>query len=196
MLTPSFSKKWPFWENIRNTQTLNDYAESCVGFKPISLTISKSLGCIFNDKIEFWTWFPTSEFLIFWTFLFSSQNSVLLIFFYSPILLHYIHHSINQSFHPSIFPPPICTFLLLYSHPPSLISSTFTPNILLFSNPPSSYPCFLLVSLTSFFLHPPSSLEPSFSPSCSFGLPFVPLLDPSYPPCLIHLSFIYIINLT
>ena len=77
--------------------------------------------------------FPNSIFLSF-------SLLLLLPFFhpnmYSSILLsYYIHHSINQSFHPSIFPPTICTFLPLYSCP-SLIPSTFTPNILLFSYPP------------------------------------------------------------
>ena len=76
MLTPLFSKKWPFWEKIRNTQSLNGYPESCVGLKTISLTNLKSLECIIYDKIKFWNWFHTSEFLIFWTFLFSSQISV------------------------------------------------------------------------------------------------------------------------
>ena len=76
MLTPSFSKTLPIWENLKNIQTLTSYPGLCFWLIQVLLKVLKSLEYIFDEKIKFWNEFNTSQFLICWTFLFSDQNSV------------------------------------------------------------------------------------------------------------------------
>ena len=76
MLTPSFSKNGPIWENLKNTSTLDSYPELSIVLRMILLKVLKALECMFDEKIGFWDQSYTSQFLIFWTFLFSDQNSV------------------------------------------------------------------------------------------------------------------------
>ena len=78
MLTPSFSKNGPIWENLKNTSTLDSYPEMSVLLRMISLKVLKALECILMRKLDFGIKFNALQFLIFLTFLFSNQNSVIL----------------------------------------------------------------------------------------------------------------------
>ena len=105
MLTPSFSKNGPIWENLKNTSTLNSYPALSFGMITILLKVLKSLECIIDEKSEFWNKFHTSQFLIFWTFLFSDQNSVHESFLYVCYVAKVISENWNLEAHGfSLFP--------------------------------------------------------------------------------------------
>ena len=73
---PLLTKNLPFFQKTKICSTLNSYSESCFWFISLSKVFLRSLECVLNDKVEFYEKFHILQFLILWTFLYSSPNSV------------------------------------------------------------------------------------------------------------------------